>query len=210
MNTCSVTLYAYTFRSRAERIVWLLEELIVPYTLIRLNPLAGETRSKEFLAINPDAKVPVLVHNGQIYTESLAIMEYIACEFDGTHLLPNNSADTYMFRQALSYGSTEVETYLWLAEQSSHLNKRYKWPEGTYARAISMAKTKIMPCYTWLQQRTYIAGAAFTLADMYYYHLFSWFDQLTGCLPTEARTYMRMLEQRPRFPACVKNSDAIE
>ncbi|WGO99027.1 glutathione S-transferase family protein [Saccharophagus degradans] len=208
MDTPSLTVYAYTFRSRAERVIWLLEELHLPYAVQRLDPFKGETRSKEFLAINPAGKVPVLMHNGKAFTESLAIMEYLAAEFDGQRFIPQTPQANYHYRHVLSYGSTELEAYLWLAEQSSRLNRRYQWPSGTHERALAMAEQNMGTVYTWLQQQPYVAGQAFTLADIYYYHLLSWFEQISGTLADVASSYLHKLEQRPSFPACVKNSDA--
>ena len=54
-----LTLYGQVM-SRAQRTLWLLEELEVPFEHVKTNQNAGETRTEEFLAINPNGHVPVI------------------------------------------------------------------------------------------------------------------------------------------------------
>ena len=72
-----ITLYAYTFRSRAERVLWVLQELGLEFDVVRINPFEGRQVSPTLLELNPDGKVPVLLHGGKVLLESLAIMEYL-------------------------------------------------------------------------------------------------------------------------------------
>lgn len=200
-----ITLYAYTFRSRAERIIWTLEELKLEYQLIRLNPLKGETKQPDFLSINPHAKVPALTYKGGAYTESLAIMEFLALEFDGGHLLPSTPQAAYHFRHALSYGMSELEAYLWLAEQGGRLNSLYQWPDGTQSKALALLEHKLQSVFDRLQHQPYMAGPHFSLADIYYYHILSWAQQTGLPVTEETCHYLSRLEGRPHFPLCIKN-----
>jgi glutathione S-transferase len=52
--------------------------------------LAGEQFAPEFLALNPRAAVPVLVHEGAVITESTVICEYVDQAFDGPALRPDD------------------------------------------------------------------------------------------------------------------------
>jgi glutathione S-transferase len=54
-----------------------LEELEVPHEVITLNLKGGETRTPKFRELNPNAKVPVLVHDGTSIWESSAITMYL-------------------------------------------------------------------------------------------------------------------------------------
>jgi glutathione S-transferase len=82
----------YAPRSRAFRILWLLEEVRAPYELV-IYDLQKETHKGEsYLAVNPDGKVPALVDRGPrgdwsaIITESAAISTYLvdACPEAGS------------------------------------------------------------------------------------------------------------------------------
>jgi glutathione S-transferase len=74
----------YAPRSRAFRILWLLEEARAPYELVLYDLQKGTHKDRAYLAVNPDGKVPALVDRGPrgdwsvIVTESAAISTYVA------------------------------------------------------------------------------------------------------------------------------------
>ena len=70
-------------RSQAFRCVWMLEELGLDFELVPTSFSNGESRAPDFLAINPNGKVPVLVDGDTTVWESLAINHYLADRYDG-------------------------------------------------------------------------------------------------------------------------------
>lgn len=60
---------------------WVLEELGVPYEKIKLAFNTGDTQKPEYLALNPNGKVPTLVHDGTAIFESAAIAIYLGETF---------------------------------------------------------------------------------------------------------------------------------
>ena len=64
--------------SRAIRVLWMLGELGLPYEHKDWLPRAPETRTPEFLALNPNGRVPVIDDDGFILSESMAITVYLA------------------------------------------------------------------------------------------------------------------------------------
>jgi glutathione S-transferase len=60
---------------------WVLEELGVPYDKVKLDLAAGDTRKPAHLAINPNGKVPVIVHDDVPIFESAAITIYLGETF---------------------------------------------------------------------------------------------------------------------------------
>lgn len=54
-----------------------LAELGIPFEQVTLSIQAGDTRKPEFLAINPNGKVPAIVHDGTAIWESIAITIYL-------------------------------------------------------------------------------------------------------------------------------------
>ena len=72
----SLTFY-YTPMSSATRIHWALEELGIPYEKVKLDLAAGDQKKPEYLAKNPNGKVPLLVVDGTAVFESLAILIYL-------------------------------------------------------------------------------------------------------------------------------------
>lgn len=76
----SVTFF-YSPQSSATRVHWALEELGIPYEKVKLDLRAGDQRKPEFLAINPNGKVPALVIDGTPMFESSAIQIYLGERF---------------------------------------------------------------------------------------------------------------------------------
>ena len=62
---------------RTLRAHWMLHELDVPYEAKLVAPRSGETHTEEFLALNVKGKIPVLVDDGLVLTESAAIVTYL-------------------------------------------------------------------------------------------------------------------------------------
>ncbi|NLW95287.1 glutathione S-transferase family protein [Luteimonas wenzhouensis] len=79
----------YGSRSTASLVVhWLLVELGVPHELRLLDFDRGEQKSPEYLAINPQGRVPTLVMDGLVLTESVAIAMHLADLHPGAGLAP--------------------------------------------------------------------------------------------------------------------------
>lgn len=68
----SITFY-YSPQSNATRISATLEELGIPYEKVKLDLKAGDQKKPDFLALNPNGKVPTIVIDGTPMFESLAI-----------------------------------------------------------------------------------------------------------------------------------------
>lgn len=73
-------------RSTATRI--LLEELGAPHELRVLNSKSAEQRQPAYLAVNPMGKVPAIVHEGRLVTETVAIFLHLADAFPAAGLAP--------------------------------------------------------------------------------------------------------------------------
>ena len=73
---------------RGFRVVWLLEEMGLPYRVRQVDMLAGVKNDSEFLAINPSGFIPALQDGDVIMVESIAIMEYLMARYGPTPLAP--------------------------------------------------------------------------------------------------------------------------
>ena len=76
----------YSFNAR--RAVLAALELAAPVDLVTVDLAKGEQKSKDFLAMNPNGRVPVLDDAGFYLTESHAIMQYLADKTPGQTLYP--------------------------------------------------------------------------------------------------------------------------
>jgi glutathione S-transferase len=74
--------------SRSQRVMWLLEELGVPYEIIRYQRQPNMLAPPELRAVHPLGKSPVITDNGNTIAESGAITEYILDTYGEGRLIP--------------------------------------------------------------------------------------------------------------------------
>jgi glutathione S-transferase len=74
----TMTLYEMQISPHARKVRLLASELGLKLDTVQVDPRTGETRSKEFLARNPNGRVPTLDDDGFMLYESPAIMKYLA------------------------------------------------------------------------------------------------------------------------------------
>jgi glutathione S-transferase len=100
-------------RSRALRVLWMLEELGLPYEHVAAMP-----RSEDVVAVNPAGKVPVLIEDGTPITDSTAILNYLADKHDGlTH--PAGTLDRARQDSLTQFLLDEFDAALWMAARHS-------------------------------------------------------------------------------------------
>jgi len=197
----NITLYGYNFVSRAERVIWVLNELELPFELIRLDPLKGEMLTEPFLNLNPNAKVPVLVHGDKVLSESVAISEYLHFLRPEKQLMPDTQDAYYQYRHAMSYMVSEIEPYLWVGIQASRLKAFYHWPEGTGESAVVILKKKIPYLFELIGTKPFMLGEQFSIADVFAFQMINWAASFGVELPDPIASYSKRLSQRPSFPA---------
>lgn len=93
-----LTVYGMSVSGNCHKVRLLLEQLGRRYQWVEVDSAHGQTRSAEFLARNPNGKVPIIERDdGRILTESNAILCWLA---EGTPFMP---ADSWQRAQALSW-----------------------------------------------------------------------------------------------------------
>ncbi|BCW88535.1 Glutathione S-transferase GST-6.0 [Alphaproteobacteria bacterium SO-S41] len=94
--------------SRALRVVWLLEELGLPYEIVKVN-FPARLRDKPYLELNPSGTVPALADGDLLLTESLAICEYLAAKRPDLHFTPAPSEpETLAYAKWLWFGEATL------------------------------------------------------------------------------------------------------
>ena len=109
LSSMSIRLYAAPMSS-AIPVVHALAELDVPYELVPIDLSAGDQRTPEFLALNPNGKVPTLVVDGTPMFEALAIMTWLGDRFGVARgLWP--AADSAQRLEAMSWATWSYVTF---------------------------------------------------------------------------------------------------
>ena len=74
--------------SRSQRVLWLLEELGVPYEIVRYQRQPDMRAPQELREIHPLGKSPVITDSGNTIAKSGAIVEYLIGTYGNGHLIP--------------------------------------------------------------------------------------------------------------------------
>jgi glutathione S-transferase len=164
----AIRFYSWPMSSGA-RTHWALEELGVPYEYVQLDRAKGEHKAPEFLAVNPNAKVPAIVDDGVAYFESLAIALHLGERYGVARgLWPRDGQDR---ADALSWSVWSlVELQYNLREYIYHglaSPISYKPDQQSKAAAefnLERTKRNFAMLDNRLADREYVCGA-FTLVD---------------------------------------------
>jgi glutathione S-transferase len=160
--------------SRSLRCAWALEEAGATYDYQRIWLMKGEGHSPAFKAINPAGKIPVLIDGDITLTESAAIVMYVAEKFPDARLMPTDVAQRAEVFRWIFYIATEVEPHLWAIAQHRFAlpeDKRVPAVEPTCAWQLQRALRALEKSLTTHQ---FIAGGAFSVADILATHCMTW------------------------------------
>ena len=144
-----------------------LEELGLPYVLHGVNVRQGEQKAPEFVALNPSAKVPVLVDPGAaggrlVLTESAAILVYLA-ETSGRLLPTDGEGRARVFEQLFFHASGLGPAF----GQAGFFQRQAAEPQPlAIARFSAEANRTLGVLDGVLAERPYVSGDAFTVADI--------------------------------------------
>jgi glutathione S-transferase len=152
---------------RGFRVVWLLEEMGLPYRLRPVDLMAGAENDPEFLAVNPAGFIPALVDGDIILVESIAIMQYLADRYGPTPLAPEpHDPNFHLYQQFLHLGEAGLMGFLFMTFADHVLApeaERDSWT-GRFARALFESRRGIVS--RQLARTPYLAGDEFTAADI--------------------------------------------
>jgi glutathione S-transferase len=189
----------YAPNTRAGRPRWLLEELEVPYELVRLDPAARENRRPEYLALNPTGHVPTLVDGDQPIFESLAICLYLADKFPEKGLAPAPSdPGRGAYLQWAVYSMVSLER-----EVDTLTSHTVALPQDQRVAAVAdTARKNLLDAAAHveaaLEGKEYLAGDRFSAADVMTSSVLGW-AKLIGVLADRPRLleYVRRCVSRP-------------
>ena len=179
-------------RTRAARVVWMLEEIGQPYDLIPHR--AGSPEVKDF---NPAGKVPVLIVGGTTLTDSTAILQFLA-DHHGQLTHPAGTLERARQDGFTQLILDELEAVLWTAARHSFIlpeemrlpaiKDSLKWEFTRNAARLSAR----------LDQGPFLMGAKMTVPDLILTHCLTW--AINAKFPdTDARLadYLAMIRARP-------------
>lgn len=185
-------------RSRAMRVLWMLEELGQPYAHRSAAPQSAEIR-----AVNPAGKIPVLLVDGAALTDSVAIVTYLA-DRHAALTKPAGTLDRARQDGFTQFCVDEVEGALWTAGKHS-----FALPEALRVPQVKeTARAEFDAAMATLADRLgdgpYVMGDEFTVPDLLLGHCAGWAEAAKFALPGGAvGAYFARVRARPALAAAM-------
>jgi glutathione S-transferase len=153
-------------RTRAFRALWMAKELGLDYEHLPIEIGDAGARSPDFLAINPNGRLPVIVDNGFVLFESLAITLYLAKKHSNGKLYPTTLEGEAKTWQWSLWAVTEVDrgVNIWSLHAVRLPPAERDAIKRDEALKILVAPFKVLDAAVLKQQ--YLLGNDFTVADL--------------------------------------------
>jgi glutathione S-transferase len=154
-----------------------LEDAGADYSTVRINFAAHQQRSPEYLAINPKGRVPALVTERGILTETPAMLAFIAQSFPKAKLAPLD--DPFRFAEVQAFNSYLCST---VHVAHAHRMRGTRWADDP--AAIEAMKRKVPDsvgaCFELIEQKMlqgpWVMGDSYTVCDPYLFTLAQWME----------------------------------
>ena len=161
-------LYDYLPSGNGYKVRLVLRQLGLPYELVELDIKRGETRTPEFLAKNPNGRIPLLEIPGRGFlSDSHAIISYLA---EGSRLVPSDALDRGRMWQWMCFEQYNLEPNIgtarfWIA--SLHKSEQELGEKLIEKRRNGHAALGVLEA--GLAGREFLVGGRYTLADIALY-----------------------------------------
>lgn len=167
-----LVIYGHEMSPYVRRVVVTLFEMgVEDFRLESVDPLKGETRTPQFLEKQPFGMIPLLDDDGELLSESRAIMRYIAEKYLDSSGSSSSSAPNLLGRDLLE--RTRVNQWIDLEGHSYHDKAHALGFELIMKGVLGMGEpdreklASLLDVYDrHLEARAYLAGDSFTLADL--------------------------------------------
>jgi glutathione S-transferase len=155
-----------------------LAEAQAEYRLVRLDFAKTEQRGAEYLAVNPKGRVPALVTDRGILTETPALLTYVAQTHPAARLAPFEDAFAFARIQAfMAYLCSTVHV------AHAHLRRGARWAdsEAAISEMAARAPANMDECFRLIEaemlQGPWVMGEHYTIADPYLFTLAGWLER---------------------------------
>ena len=196
-------------RSRSLRVSWTLEELGLDWQYQFIDFAKGDSRSDAFLAVNPCGKVPALVENGLVITESAAIVLYLVEKYGDGNLLPQTGSDaSALHHQWVSFIISELEQPLWTIGKH-----KFALPEALRQKSMfAVAKWEFDKAAAiaekWLPDSEFLLGDNLSAADILLGHTLLWATRFEQDIPPRLAAYRDRVTSRPAMARALEKEVA--
>ena len=194
--------------SRAGRIIWLLEELELPYEVNKMDFHPKDLKSDEHRSRHPLGRIPVLDDGDIRIYESGAIVEYILERHKNGGLKPDVSSNNYPdYLQLIHYCEGMVMPPINTIVVQTVLLPEDRRDETVLNQAKRLLSKSLEPINNTLEGKKYLIGD-FSAADIMLGHACFMSNRL-GCVSEEMlnmKSYVDNINKRPAFQTAISMS----
>lgn len=154
-----------------------LEEAGAAYEVHRVDFSKAEQTTPEYLSINPKGRVPALVTDRGILTETPAILAYVAQSFPEKRLAPlDDPFDFARLQSFLSYLCSTVHV------AHAHARRGARWADDAAAHEAMKAKVpqNMSDCFALIESQMFagpfVMGENYSIADPYLFTMANWLE----------------------------------
>jgi glutathione S-transferase len=190
--------------TRAFRVIWVCEELSVPYEIVPVNFSAEYRATPEWRALNPVGKVPVMVDGDMTMFESCAMMQYVLDRYGNGQLQPAKDDPTYPHYLQWCWFS-EATFARPLGEITNHRREFDPEIDAVVAEMKGRATACVGALDAALADRPYLLGDSVSAADLSTcYVLRGYRRSVSETLPGNAQAYFDRVTALPSYERTVQ------
>ena len=154
-----------------------LHEANAGHEAVRVDFATGQQRSAEYLAINPKGRVPALVTEAGVLSETPALLTYVAQRFPQAQLAP--LSDPFAMARMQEFNSFLAST---VHVAHAHGRRASRWADTPEAIADMQRKVPqtMAECFALIEQHylqgPWVLGDTYSVADAYLFTLARWLE----------------------------------
>jgi len=162
-----IRLYDFLRSGNGYKVRLLLRQLGIPYELVEMDITKGETRTAEFLAKNPNGRIPLIeLDGGRLLAESGAILVYFA---DGTPFFPDDRWERAQVLQWMFFEQYSHEPYIAVARAWLHVFGMDEERKRQLPQKQKLGYDALAVMERHLGERTFFVGERYSIADIALY-----------------------------------------
>ena len=185
-----------------------LEEAGADYEVVRIDFGSEEQRKPDFLAINPKGRVPALISENGILTETPAILVFISQSYAASSLAPID--DPWALAQAQAFNNYLCAT---VHVAHAHGGRGHRWAdeETSFEDMRQKVPQTMSDCYALIEndylKGPWVLGDKYSICDMYLYTVSRWLerDRVDISRFPKVKAQFDAIEQRPAVARVLEN-----
>ncbi len=188
---------------RPMRPLWMLEEYGLDYDYRAIGSRTGETKTEEYLALNPKHKIPTLEHGDFVLTESGAIVNYIAERFEApdTFYMPDTVEGRARMMEWTFFILMEIDALgIYVVRRHLDLGDLYGHAENVVQSAREYVTNGLTNALkVWPEEQDYLLEGGFSIPDIHLGSMVGYMLARDIDVPDRVLAHFERCQARPAY-----------